>query len=117
MKLSKIALALAVATIVPVTPVLAGNGPTDVSSADESPAARQAPTTTDIVGGPTTGVNEASEGPSIEGTVAAIDHDSGRFVLDTDEGAIDLTTTPDELAGIGVGDFVRVSLVTIERNN
>jgi hypothetical protein len=109
MKLSKIALALAVATIVPVTPVLAGNGPTDVSPADESPAARQAP--------PTTGVNEASEGPSIEGTVAAIDHDSGRFVLDTDEGAIDLTTTPDELAGIGVGDFVRVSLVTIERNN
>jgi hypothetical protein len=109
MKLSKIALALAVATIVPATPVLAGNGPTDVSSADESPAERQAP--------PPTDVNEASEGPSIEGTVAAIDHDSGRFVLDTDEGAIDLTTTPDELAGIGVGDFVRVSLVAIERNN
>jgi hypothetical protein len=117
MKLSTIALALTIAAIVPVTPVLAGNGPIDVSPADEAPAARQAPTTTDIVGSPTTGVNEASEGPSIEGTVAAIDHHSGRFVLDTDEGAIDLTTTLDELAGVGVGDFVRVSLVSLERSN
>ena len=54
------------------------------------------------------------EASSIEGKVAAVEHESGRFVLDTDEGPIGFRTTPDELVGINVGDIVRVSLVTDE---
>jgi hypothetical protein len=51
---------------------------------------------------------------SVEGTVAAVDHQSGRFVLDTSEGPITLMTTPDELEGVQIGDVVRVSLVLDE---
>jgi hypothetical protein len=54
---------------------------------------------------------EAPAGKSIEGTVAVVERDSGRFVLDTTEGPISLVTTPDELAGVEVGDVVRVSVV------
>ena len=48
----------------------------------------------------------------IEGKVAAVDHDSGRLVLDTDGGFVDLVTWPTEVADIDVGDLVRVSFVT-----
>jgi hypothetical protein len=61
-----------------------------------------------------TGTSGTAEDPSIEGTVVSIDHDSGRFVLDTEEGPIDFTTTPSQLAGVEVGDLVRVSLVSLE---
>jgi hypothetical protein len=35
-------------------------------------------------------------------------------VLDTDDGPISLLTSPDELAGVKVGDVVRVSVVIQE---
>jgi hypothetical protein len=116
MKLSRILTALTIGALLPAAPVLAGDRSIDVSPAEPSPASREAPPTPDISGGPTTGTAEASQAPSIEGTVAAIDHDSGRFVLDTDDGPVNFTTTPEELAGVGLGDIVRVSLVSVERN-
>jgi hypothetical protein len=57
---------------------------------------------------------ETAAPKSVEGTVAAVDHQSGRFVLDTSEGPITLMTTPDELEGVQIGDVVRVSLVLDE---
>jgi hypothetical protein len=57
---------------------------------------------------------ETTEGASIEGTVAAIDRESGQFVLETDEGLVSLVTWPDELIPVNVGDAVRVSLLQDE---
>jgi hypothetical protein len=57
---------------------------------------------------------ESTEGAVIEGQIAAVDHESGRFVLDTDDGPFSLVTSPDELSGIDVGDVVRVSFVRDE---
>ena len=57
---------------------------------------------------------EAQEPTSIEGRVAAVEHDSGRFVLDTENGPVGLMTTPDELQGVQVGDVVRVSFLEDE---
>ena len=56
---------------------------------------------------------EAPQGKIIEGRIAAVEPENGRFVLETDNGPISLVTSPDELAGVKVGDVVRVSL-TIE---
>jgi hypothetical protein len=114
MSLSKVLSVLAVVALLPAAPVLAGDERINASPADESPITREAPTTPDIGRGPMTGTSGTAEDPSIEGTVASIDHDRGRFVLDTEEGPIDFTTTPSELAGVKVGDFVRVSLVSLE---
>jgi hypothetical protein len=50
-------------------------------------------------------------GATLEGEVAAIDHVTGAFVLDTDQGLIRLVTSPDELTGLDIGDVVRVSFV------
>ena len=50
----------------------------------------------------------------VEGQVAAVEHGSGRFVLDTDDGLIGLVTSPDELEGVEVGDVVRVSFLADE---
>jgi hypothetical protein len=57
---------------------------------------------------------ETPAAKSVEGTIAAVDRESGRFVLDTSEGPISLVTTPDELAGVQIGDVVRVSLMMDE---
>jgi hypothetical protein len=54
---------------------------------------------------------EAPQGKIIEGKVAAVEPENGRFVLDTDDGPISLVTSPEELAGVQVGDVVRVSLM------
>jgi hypothetical protein len=48
---------------------------------------------------------------SVEGQVAAVDHDSGRLVLDTDEGLVSVVTSPDELTNIEVGDVIRASFI------
>jgi hypothetical protein len=48
---------------------------------------------------------------TIEGQVAGIEHETGRLVLDTELGPFTLTTEPEKLAGIEVGDTVRVSFV------
>jgi hypothetical protein len=54
----------------------------------------------------------APTGGTIEGTIASVEHESGRFVLETTSGPIALVTSPDELAGVEVGDVVEVSLVS-----
>jgi hypothetical protein len=111
MSVSKILSVLAVVALLPAAPALAQDERNNASLGDESPITRESPISPGIGEGPLT---STAEDPSIEGTVASIDHDSGRFVLDTAEGPIDLTTTPSELAGVEVGDFVRVSLVSLE---
>jgi hypothetical protein len=55
-----------------------------------------------------------TEAPIVEGTVAALDRDSGQFVVDTGEGLVSLVTWPDELIPIDIGDQVRVSLLANE---
>src|SRR5947207_1602165 len=52
-----------------------------------------------------------TSGPIIEGKVATVDYDSGWLVLDTNDGLVSLTTWPDEVANVDVGDLVRVSFV------
>jgi hypothetical protein len=54
----------------------------------------------------------ASPTGMIEGTVASVERESGRFVLDTNDGPVSLVTSPDELTGVEVGDVVQVSLVS-----
>jgi hypothetical protein len=53
---------------------------------------------------------ETPDGALIQGRVSAVEPESGRFVLDTDEGPLSLVTSPEELAGVKVGDVVRVAL-------
>jgi hypothetical protein len=55
---------------------------------------------------------EAPQGKIIEGRIASVEPENGRFVLETDAGPISLVTSPDELAGVQVGDVVRVALMT-----
>jgi hypothetical protein len=50
-------------------------------------------------------------GGTIEGTVASVERESGRFVLDTNDGPVSLVTSPDELTGVEVGDVVQVTLL------
>ena len=56
--------------------------------------------------------DEAPQGKIIEGRIASVEPENGRFVLETDAGPISLVTSPDELAGVQVGDVVRVALMT-----
>src|SRR6185369_10310569 len=71
-----------------------GAGPVIVD--DRLPSAPGAPQTDQgLPGGALNGRGTAAP-KSVEGTVAAVDHQSGRFVLDTSEGPITLMTTPDE---------------------
>jgi hypothetical protein len=93
------------------------------SPASISPAERSAPTDEDtqsppdVSERPATNALEGVEPTSVEGRVAAIEHESGRFVLETERGPLSLVTTPDELAGVEVGDIVRVALVIDEGGN
>ena len=48
---------------------------------------------------------------TLEGHVVGIEHETGRLVLDTALGPFTLTTEPEKLAGIELGDTVRVSFV------
>ena len=48
---------------------------------------------------------------TIEGQVSGIERDTGRLVLDTELGPFTVTTEPEQLAGIEIGDTVRVSFV------
>ena len=90
-----------------------GAGP--VIADDRLPSAPGAPQTDQGLPGGALNGRETAAPKSVEGTVAAVDHQSGRFVLDTSEGPITLMTTPDELEGVQIGDVVRVSLVLDER--
>jgi hypothetical protein len=65
----------------------------------------------DTAGTPGAAIDGPKSG-TLEGRIAALERESGRFVLDTDYGAISLVTSPDELTGVDVGDFVQVSLVS-----
>jgi len=47
--------------------------------------------------------------PVLEGRVLAVDHDRGEFLLATDAGMVTLTTTPEEVADLEVGDVVVVA--------
>jgi hypothetical protein len=114
MKLSQILPALAVAGLLPAAPARAAEVPAGGSAADTSPVTRPASGPSDRATSPMTAATETPESPTIEGTIAAIDHDSGRFVLDTDDGPVTLRSTPDQLAGVAVGDVVRVSLIAIQ---
>ena len=60
---------------------------------------------------------EESDGPALRHQslgdsvrIAAVEPETGRFVLDTDEGPLSLVTSPSALAGVKVGDVVRVAL-------
>ena len=59
--------------------------------------------------GPASGA-ETTEGSLIQGRIAAVEPETGRFVLDTDEGPLSLVTSPSALTGVKVGDVVRVAL-------
>jgi hypothetical protein len=54
---------------------------------------------------------QAADGAVIEGRVAAVEHESGRLVLDTHDGLVSLVTWPEQVAQVEVGDQVRVSFV------
>jgi hypothetical protein len=82
-----------------------------------APSIHSDPTTggrADASGGPAS-ATEATVGQTIEGRIAAVERQSGRFLLDTDEGPVALVTSPSELSGVQVGDFVQVSLVSDDR--
>ena len=77
---------------------------------DRMPSTRdQTPVQPGAPGGPATGL-ETTEGPMIQGRIAAVEPETGRFVLDTDEGPLSLVTSPSELVGVQIGDVVRVAL-------
>src|SRR5688572_1478755 len=61
---------------------------------------------------PMTGAAEDETSTTIEGRVAAIEPDLGRLVLDTELGPFSVMTQPEQLAGIEIGDTVRVALAT-----
>jgi hypothetical protein len=93
------------------TIVLLGAVMTSPAYAGDRPAA--AP---DLSGGSGSGTVQFPERAIIEGRIAAVGSESGRFVLDTDNGPINLVTTPEALADVKVGDIVRVAL-TMEGTN
>jgi hypothetical protein len=74
------------------------------------PAQKDTPSRPDLSRGAAPGTPEVPATKTIEGKVAAVEHDSGRLVLATDDGLISVMATPDQLAGIEVGDVVQVSL-------
>ena len=52
----------------------------------------------------------AAELPRVlEGRVLAVDHDRGEFTLATDAGTVTLTSTPEDVADLEVGDIVVVA--------
>jgi hypothetical protein len=113
MKLWSLFAALAVAGALIVSPAQAispstgSDGANDRSTGTSSetlrlPEASRAPAA--ALGTPRTGI--------IEGTITAVERESGRFVLDTDDGPVSLVTSPDELTGVQVGDIVQVSLLS-----
>lgn len=57
------------------------------------------------------GAPSTAERPVLEGQVAAVDHESGRLILETDEGFVALEASPDEMDGISIGDVITVSLL------
>jgi hypothetical protein len=59
---------------------------------------------------------EAVSDRVIEGKVAAVDRTSGRLVLRTADGLVNLRTWPDQIRNLEVGDQVRVSFVSGSRN-
>jgi hypothetical protein len=73
-----------------------------------SPVLALSPAAAAAGGAPTSG--------TIEGTVASVERESGRFVLDTNDGPISLVTSPDELTGVEVGDVVQVTLLGDDDN-
>ena len=73
------------------------------------PTQDQTPVQPGASGGPATGV-ETTDGPMIQGRIAAVEPETGRFVLDTAEGPLSLVTSPSELVGVQIGDVVRVAL-------
>jgi hypothetical protein len=52
----------------------------------------------------------SDEGPSLEGTVAAVDYQSGQLILRTDDGLVNLTAAPEDIEDVNVGDVIRVAL-------
>jgi hypothetical protein len=59
---------------------------------------------------------EIPDGVRIEGLVTAIEHSTGRIVLETADGPLNLTAAPEDLEGIAVGDVVLISLATDSRH-
>lgn len=59
---------------------------------------------------------DSIEGAVLEGTVAAVDYETGQLVLDTDDGLIGFTGDPWDLADVHVGDVIRVALVAGDSN-
>jgi hypothetical protein len=53
----------------------------------------------------------AAQGDVVEGQVAAVDHQSGRLILETKQGVLHLVAPPEELAGIQEGDVIQVAFV------
>lgn len=53
----------------------------------------------------------SAERPVLEGQVAAVDHESGRLILETEKGFVALQASPAEVDGLEVGDVVTVSLL------
>jgi hypothetical protein len=102
-----------------VSPTYAGDGsPGSIPPPDRpGPAYEDTQRPPDVSERPATNAVEGVEPARVEGRVAAIEHESGRFVLETATGPVSLITTPDELAGVEVGDIVRVAIVMDEGGN
>jgi hypothetical protein len=76
---------------------------------DTGRSASDTPRETEVTARPT---NDSAIGHSdvLEGQVAAIDHQSGRLILDTDFGLLHLLAEPAELEGVQEGDVIQVAL-------
>jgi hypothetical protein len=61
-----------------------------------------------------TSTPDSTEGMVLDGTVAAVDRESGQLIVDTDHGLITLTADPEDVDGIDVGDVIRVALLEDE---
>jgi hypothetical protein len=103
MKFSSVLSAVAVAGAMVASPAFAITPSADGGAPDD-----HSPLTSDETPRP-----PAQE--TIEGRITALERESGRFVLDTRVGPVSLVTSPDELSGVEVGDFVEVSLVSNDR--
>lgn len=49
--------------------------------------------------------------PVLEGQVAAVDHESGRLILETEKGFVALQASPAEVDELNIGDVVTVALI------
>ena len=56
------------------------------------------------------------QGATIEGQIAAVEPETGRFILDTEAGLLPMNASPGELAGIHEGDIVTVSLAMYDND-